>query len=78
MGIQVLPNFENGSPRSGLQIVGGRDFSEQLPLELPRYLADTVPEEQEDGLGCMRGIAMAFGLQAVIVAVIFGLWRLLH
>jgi hypothetical protein len=78
MGIHVLPSIENGTPRSSLQVVGGRDFSEQLPLEAPRYLADAIPEEHEDGLGCVRGIAMAFGLQAVIVAVIFVVWRLLR
>jgi hypothetical protein len=77
MGIQALPHPENGINRNALHVVGGRDFTEQLPMELPRYLADSIPEEQ-DSLGCIRGIAMAFSLQAVIIAVIFGIWKLLH
>jgi hypothetical protein len=77
MGIQALPNPENRCHRTTLHVVGGRDFTEQLPMELPRYLTDPVPEEQ-DGLGCIRGIAVAFGLQTAIVALIFAIWKLLH
>ena len=77
MGIQALPNPENGSNRTALHVVGGRDFTEQLPMEVPGYLTDPVPEEQ-DGLGCIRGIAVAFALQAAIVAAIFAIWKLLR
>jgi hypothetical protein len=77
MGMQVFPNFDNGSTRGGLHVVAGREFTEHLPLELPRYLTESIPDEP-DGLGCIRGIAMAIGFQAFIVLVIFGFWRFTH
>lgn len=79
MGVHAFPKLPSRSIRGGLRVVGGRSAvltQHQLDatLEIPRYLIE--PAEEHDNLSCARGIAMAFGLQAVIVAVIFGLWKL--
>ena len=76
MGIQVLPNFQDASPSAGLHLVTStQTITDQLPFELPRYSADIAPEEQDD-LGCMRGVAWALGIQALLVILALGFWKL--
>ena len=78
MGIHVLPSFDHASRKPGPHLVTARrDISEQLPFELPRYSADAHSEER-DGLGCMRGVAMALVIQAFFAALVFGIWELRH
>ncbi len=77
MGIHVLPSFNQPSPKSGPQLVARSAANEQLPFELPRYSVD-VRSEESDGLGCMRGVAMALVIQAFFAALVFGIWELRH
>ncbi len=77
MGIHVLPSFHHPSAKSGPQLVARPAANEHLPFELPRYSVDARSEDR-DGLGCMRGVAMALVIQAVFAALVFGIWELRH
>ena len=77
MGVQVLPNFQNQPARSGLHLVTEQPSAtmERFSLELPHY-ASSEPAEARDLLGCMRGIAIALGLQIAVVLSAIGIWKL--
>lgn len=78
MSSHIFPNFENASTRPGLHLVTSRRVAvEQLTFEVPKYSPGEV-EEGKDTLGCVRGVAWAFGIQAVFVIVIAGVWALFH
>lgn len=76
MGVRVLPNLQDRPASSGLRLVTAPPATaERLPLELPHYASDE-PREDRDPLGCVRGVAIALGLQAAVILLIFGLWKL--
>lgn len=77
MGVQVLPNFQSRPARSGLHLVTEQPAAimERFSLELPHY-ASSEPSEAHDPLGCLRGIAIALGLQAAVVLGALGMWKL--
>jgi len=77
MGVQVLPSFQNQPVRSGLHLVTEQPAAamERFSLELPHY-ASSEPAEADDSLGCMRGIAIALGLQIAVVLAVVGMWKL--
>ena len=76
MGIRVLAEFEHTSssadPHRGNTV---QILPENFSPEPPRYLCDGVFEKQ-DGLGCLRGVATALGIQALILILALAAWKL--
>lgn len=79
----------NGT-RSTSSLSGKHEFSQGLTQGASK-LSDNLfyfPEREEDvevtvqnaqdGLGCVRAIRFAFGLEALMGLLIYGLWRWLH
>jgi hypothetical protein len=76
MGVQVLPNLQDRPARSGLHLVAAQPaVAERLSLELPHYASNELSEDR-DPLGCVRGVAIALGLQGAVMLLAFGLWKL--
>jgi hypothetical protein len=70
MGIQSLSSLEIAGSRPALHLVTKADVSIRMPLD------DEAPVEQRDSLACVRGIIMAFGLQAAAFVLGIAIWKL--
>ena len=48
--------------------------------EVPTFPApgDDLHEVNRDGLGCLRGIQVAFAFEAATALIIYGIWHLWH
>ena len=78
MGSHIIHGFDHASTRPGLHLVTSqKTVTEQLLFGDAENNADKLQEDREV-LGCVRGVAWAFGLQAALVAIVAGFWELCH
>ncbi len=80
MGTQVFPSIKKPSPQSGLFLVPTRNTAAgQLPFEISGYSNSVFADQQcapQTRLGCIRGVAWALGIQAGLMGLALGVWKL--